>query len=88
MPRKFKLKYEYESLKDHVLPNEAAAFFASYKKVDDGLEYELSKETEEAEINRLTDNNGRGSVNLVYVFCLVGILFGGGIWWTQRKSRG
>ena len=83
--KKFKLKYEYESLKDHVLPNEADAFFASYKKVDDGLEYELSKETEEAEVNRLTENKSKGSVNLMYVFCLVGILFGGGIWWTQRR---
>jgi hypothetical protein len=83
--RKFKLKYEYESLKDHVLPNEADAFFASYKKVDNGLEYQLSTETEEAEVKRLTENKSKGSVNLLYVFCLVGILFGGGVWWTQRR---
>lgn len=83
--RKFKLKYEYESLKDNVSPNEADAFFASYKKADENLEYSLSKETDEAQVKKLKENKGKGGVNMVYVIFLAGILFGGGVWWTQRR---
>lgn len=83
--RKFKLKYEYETLKDHVSPDEADAFFASYKKADENLEYSLSKETDEAQVKKISENKSGRHVNFVYVVCLVGILFGGGVWWTQRR---
>ncbi|WP_315818651.1 hypothetical protein [Paraflavitalea speifideaquila] len=41
--RKLKLKYEYESLKDHVLPSEATAFFKEYESFEENLSYSLSK---------------------------------------------
>jgi transglutaminase-like putative cysteine protease len=83
--RKFKLKYEYESLKDHVLPNETDAYLASYKKAGENMEYSLTKETDAAEVKRLNENTGHGGLKLVYVILLVGVLFGGGVWWTQKK---
>jgi transglutaminase-like putative cysteine protease len=84
--RKFKLKYEYESLKDHVLPNEADAFFTSYKKVDENLEFSLSKTTDKAEADTLTEYQKKDEqVNVVYVIIIVVVLFGGAIWFTQRK---
>jgi hypothetical protein len=85
--RKFKLKYEYESLKDHVQPNEAEEYFASFKKVDENLEYSLSKDTDEKQVKELNAEakSNRSSVNVTYVVCLVVLLFGGGIWFTQRR---
>lgn len=84
--KKFKLKYEYESLKDHVLPNEADAFFTSFKKADDNLEYSLSKATDKAMVDTLAENKSKGgSVNIVLLIITVVILFSGAVWLTQRR---
>ena len=84
---KFKLKYEYESRMDHVLPNEADAFVDSYKKAVENLQYSLSKATEKAISETLTENKSKeGRVNIVYVVILVVVLFGGAVWLTQRRG--
>jgi hypothetical protein len=84
-PRKFKLRYEYESLKDHVLPNEADAFFTSFKQADENLEFSLSKTNDKATIETVSENKRKGhDVNIVYIIIIVIVLFGGAIWLTQR----
>jgi hypothetical protein len=84
--KKFKLKYEYESLKDHVLPSEADAFFSSYKQADDNMEYSLSKATDKATIDSLSENKSKGEqVNIVFVIIIVVVLFGGAVWFTQKR---
>ena len=85
--KKFKLKYEYESLKDHVLPGEADAFFTSFKKADENMQYALSKATDNATIDSVDENKSKGGrVNIVYVVIIVVVLFGGAVWLTQRRS--
>lgn len=84
--KKFRLKYEYESLKDHVLPSEADAFFTSFNKADD-LEYSLSKATDKATIEGLYDDKGKsGKVNVALLIIIVVVLFGGAVWFTQRRK--
>jgi hypothetical protein len=84
--KKFKLKYEYESLKDHVLPNEADAFFSSYKKADENMEYSISKATDKVIADSLTENKSKGQqVNIIFVIIIVVVLFGGAVWFTQRR---
>ncbi|WP_207511488.1 DUF3857 domain-containing transglutaminase family protein [Longitalea luteola] len=83
--KKFRLKYEYESLKDHVLPDEADAFFISFNKADE-LEYSLSKATDKAAMEGLYDNKNKGGkVNIALLVIIVVVLFGGAVWFTQRK---
>jgi transglutaminase-like putative cysteine protease len=84
--KKFKLKYEYESLKDHVLPNEADAFFSSYKKADENMEYSISKATDKVMIDSMSENQSKGEhVNIIFVIIIVVVLFGGAVWFTQRR---
>jgi len=84
--KKFKLKYEYESLKDHVLPNEADAFFTSFKKADDNLEYSLSKATDKAIVDSMAENKSKGGgVNMALLIITVVVLFSGAVWFTQRR---
>ncbi|MCU7550691.1 DUF3857 domain-containing transglutaminase family protein [Chitinophagaceae bacterium LB-8] len=44
------LKYEYENLKDHVLPEETKAFLASMKKVDESIGYRLTQTIEDSSV--------------------------------------
>lgn len=84
--KRFKLKYEYESLKDHVEPNEADAFFTSYKKADENLGYTLSKAKDKAAIETLSESGKKGEqVNYVYVIMIAVVLFGGAVWFTRRR---
>lgn len=82
--RKFKLKYEYESLKDHVMPDEAKDFFASYNKADDKIQYELSLEDENpVAIASHEEDKGKGDIWYLVFFIALG--FGLILWWTQRN---
>jgi hypothetical protein len=83
--KKFKLKYEYESLKDHVLPSEADAYFTNYKKADENLGYSLSRATDKATIEKLSEKSKDGKVNAVYVIIITIVLFSGAVWFTRRR---
>jgi hypothetical protein len=83
--KKFRIRYEYESLKDHVLPGEADAFFTSFNKADD-LEYSLSKTTDKSAVEEMyNDKSGSGKVNVALLVIIVVVLFGGAVWFTQRR---
>jgi len=84
--KKFKLKYEYESLKDHVEPGEADAFFTSYKKADENLGYTLSKANDKAAKETVEESGKRGEpVNYGYVIAIAVVLFGAAVWFTGRR---
>jgi Domain of Unknown Function with PDB structure (DUF3857)/Transglutaminase-like superfamily len=85
--RKFKLKYEYESLKDHVTPEEAKEFFSSYNKADDKIQYILSLKDDNTVVEEMVSNNGKKTNDVWYVLFFIALGFGLIIWWTQRNRR-
>jgi hypothetical protein len=82
--RKLKLKYEYESLKDHVLPSEAAAFFKEYESFEENLSYSLSKSDESTTLkdnSRKKDTGGKTGYIIIAILLISGAI----LWWTQRR---
>lgn len=82
--RKLKLKYQYESLKDHVLPSEADAFFKEYKSFEDEMSYMLSKSDMEGGLKDTAskkDTGGNTGVIIIAVLLISGAI----LWWTQRR---
>ncbi|MEI6949992.1 DUF3857 domain-containing protein [Paraflavisolibacter sp. H34] len=69
--RRMILRYDYENRKDHVLPTEAAAYFASLKKADEQLAYDITS-TEVAEV---TDGSALSQVqsNLPALYVLLAL---------------
>jgi hypothetical protein len=42
LQKKYKLKYDYETLKDHIMPNETASYIRKYDEADANIGYSLS----------------------------------------------
>ena len=83
--RKLKLKYEYESLKDHVLPTEANAFFKEYKSFEEEVGYMLSKRDEEGTVKEAPEKKDTGGSNTGFIIIAVLLISGCILWWTQRR---
>jgi transglutaminase-like putative cysteine protease len=84
--KKVKLKYEYESIKDHVMPNESAGFFASMKRMDDKLGYELSFTDGKTMSSYVSRQEDKGSKQAKYIIGLVIVLIVSTVIWTQRRK--
>jgi hypothetical protein len=82
--RKLKLKYEYESLKDHVLPGEATAFFKEYKLFEEEANYMLSKSDAEGTLKDAPEKKNTNS-NIGFIIIAVLLISGAILWWTQRR---
>lgn len=82
--KKLKLKYEYESLKDHVLPAEAIAFFKEYKLFEEEVTYMLSKSDTEETIKDAPEKKNTGG-NTGFIIIAVLLISGAILWWTQRR---
>ncbi|WP_162915761.1 DUF3857 domain-containing transglutaminase family protein [Paraflavitalea soli] len=82
--RKLKLKYQYESLKDHVLPSESNAFFKEYKSFEDEMSYMLSKSDAESGLKDTAVKKDTGS-NTGFIIIAVLLISGAILWWTQRR---
>lgn len=83
--KKLKLKYEYESLKDHVLPAEATAFFKEYKLFEEEVNYMLSKGDNDAIQLKDTDEKKSTGSNTGFIIIAVLLISGVILWWTQRR---
>jgi transglutaminase-like putative cysteine protease len=83
--RKLKLKYEFESLKDHVLPTEATSFFKEYKTFEENVSYMLSKGDGEEVIKEAPKKKEKEGVNTGFIIIAVLLISGGILWWTQRR---
>lgn len=81
---KLKLKYEYESLKDHVLPGEATAFFKEYKSFEDNVSYMLSK-SDAADALASAPEQKKTGTNTGFIIIAVLLISGLILWWTQRR---
>lgn len=81
---KLKLKYEYESLKDHVLPSEANAFFKEYKSYEEEVSYMISKSDAETSLQENGAKKDKGG-NTGFIIIAVLLISGGILWWTQRR---
>jgi hypothetical protein len=82
--RKMKLKYTYESLKDHVLPSEANAFFKEYKLLEENVSYMLSKTDGEKGLKESAEGK-KTSSNTGFIIIAVLLISGLILWWTQRR---
>jgi hypothetical protein len=82
--RKLKLKYEYESLKDHVLPSEAKSFFAEYATYEDNSSYSVSK-LDDSVTGNSPKEKSKGGGNTGYIIIAVLLISGSILWWTQRR---
>ena len=58
------LNYEYENLKDNVMPGEAASFFSNYDVANKDLDYELYYQNDKADSHPLASNTSSPSIGL------------------------
>lgn len=85
--RKFLLKYEFKSYKDHVSAEETSQFLDSYKKMDRSLAYSLTygkENSDKTEVN-LKDVARRNPIILflgIFIVIVIGII----IWRIVRNS--
>lgn len=61
------LSYTYRSLKDHVLPEETSAFFASMKKADESIGYGLTQTIRDSTVS------GSGSDSYTSLYIVLGL---------------
>lgn len=79
--KKILLQYEFENLKDHVMPGEANKFFASLKQSNEEQGYELTYNEKSDNTDALKTTSSKA----MYIFLGVLLLIGGIVRWTQRK---
>jgi transglutaminase-like putative cysteine protease len=82
--KQFRLKYEYESLKDHVLPGEAAGFFKKYEDYQKNFSYALTKRDDKV-ASKATPAAKRATGNTGFIIIAVLLISGLILWWTQRR---
>ena len=58
------LDYEFENLKDHVMPDEAASFFSNYDLAYKDLDYELYYQNNKADSHVATADSSSSSMGL------------------------
>jgi transglutaminase-like putative cysteine protease len=79
--KKILLQYEFENLKDYVMPGEANKFFASLKKSNEEQGYELTYNEKRNNTDALKNTSSKA----MYIFLGVLLLTGGIVRWTQRR---
>jgi len=83
--KKLKLKYEYESLKDHVLPSEANDFFEEFATYEERASYSVSKAAEDFNAGNKTSEKPKSGTNTGFIIIAVLLISGSILWWTQRR---
>lgn len=78
-----RLKYEYESLKDHVLPNESDDFLSKLEEAN-RMQYTITKSAIIDPDNKTKPTSKRDS-NIGFIILAVLVISGSIIWWTQRR---
>ena len=81
--KQLRLKYEYESLKDYVSPEESTEFFKKYEEYQEGFSYALTKHDRDAIVK--TKPVKRTSSNTGFIIIAVLLISGLILWWTQRR---
>jgi transglutaminase-like putative cysteine protease len=81
--KQLRLKYEYESLKDYVSPDEAPEFFKKYEAYQEGFSYALTQHDKESVVK--TKPVKRTSSNTGFIIIAVLLISGLILWWTQRR---
>ncbi len=76
--KKIVLEYDFDSIKDHVLPEETEKFFASIKEQSNDWGYELS-------VNDNSKPTQTPFKNILYSVLGVFVVAGGLVWWSQRS---
>ncbi|PWU01249.1 MAG: hypothetical protein C5B52_07575 [Bacteroidetes bacterium] len=82
--RKLKLRYEYQSLKDHVSADETQDFISSYNRADQHIQYSLSFPDENVRHTTFHSNQGMKNLNKAYLLIAVLILIVAGAWWSRN----
>ena len=86
--RKFLLEYEYESLRDHVMPGQLKEFMEKMKNKEDNFGYNLSKSTDNSAFAKMLETKDRRSDNRYYYpIVVIGVIAGSLIWWNKRKNH-
>ena len=82
--RKFLLDYEYESLKDHVLPDQLNEFMEGFKNKENNFSYVLSKTVDGKPLpdDKVADDKKSNASFYIGLFVLV--IIGGVVWRIQR----
>ena len=82
--RKLLLQYEYESLKDNILPGETEKFLNDLKERDQDFSYELTKDdgslVKTSSESTSSGNKGYVVAQVVALLFIIGI-----VWWRQRR---
>jgi hypothetical protein len=82
--RKLLLQYEYESLKDNILPGETENFLRDLKERDQDFSYELTKDdgplVKASSESTSSGNKGYVVAQVVALLFIIGI-----VWWRQRR---
>jgi transglutaminase-like putative cysteine protease len=65
--KRIKLQYAYENLKDHVLPGEASAFFASMKRANESLGYTITQTIEDSSITSTASGSMSNAYTSLYI---------------------
>lgn len=88
--RKVLLQYDYENLRDHIEPGEAAEYLTKLKAVDDNESYLLTYHNDGKDGDEKTSSYTAksGGHNPLYTALPLVLIIGGIIWWTQRKQQG
>jgi len=76
------VQYDYEALKDNVLPGETDDFIADVKTINEKDALKLTYGTSISKSNLGT----AASSNRIYVVIAFLILVGGIVWWTQKRA--
>jgi len=81
--RKVVLAYDFENLKDAVLPAEAPQYFSKLKEIDNISDYDITTYNDDSD--NMFAKNGK-STNPLYVVIPIFALIGSIIWWTQKRD--
>ena len=79
------LEYNYENLKDHVVPGDIKEYLSGLDSRDNKFSYELSYSVDGKSLVSSSENTRKANSYYSYIGLLILLIIGGVIWWTQRK---
>ena len=82
--RKLKLRYEYQSLKDHVTADETQDFLSSYNRAGQNIQYALSFPGDNVKHITIKSNEQMKNLHKAYLILAVLVLIIAGAWWSRN----
>ena len=82
--RKLKLRYEYQSLKDHVSADETPEFLSSYSRAGQNVQYTLNFPGESPRHAMVRSNESRNNLRKAYLILAVLVIIVAGAWWSRN----